>query len=98
MENLLKNLNGQQAEAVRATEGPVLVVAGAGSGKTTVIVNRIAYLIGKYRVKPQNILAITFTNKAAREMRDRVEKILGDSAAGMWIGTFHVRKNFKKLN
>ena len=89
MENLLKNLNGQQVEAVRATEGPVLVVAGAGSGKTTVIVNRIAYLIGKYRVKPQNILAITFTNKAAREMRDRVEKILGDSAAGMWIGTFH---------
>ena len=89
MENLFENLNDKQTEAVKATEGPVLVVAGAGSGKTTVIVNRIAYLIGKYHVKPQNILAITFTNKAAREMRDRIEKILGDTSAGMWIGTFH---------
>lgn len=89
MENLLNNLNDKQSEAVRATEGPVLVVAGAGSGKTTVIVNRIAYLISKCRVRPQNILAITFTNKAAREMKERVEKLLGDTASGMWIGTFH---------
>lgn len=89
MENLFKNLNDKQVEAVTTTEGPVLVVAGAGSGKTTVIVNRIAYLIGKYRVRPQSILAITFTNKAAREMRERVERILGDTSAGMWVGTFH---------
>ena len=89
MENSLKNLNDKQTEAVKTTEGPVLVVAGAGSGKTTVIVNRIAYIIGKYSVRPSSILAITFTNKAAREMRERVERLLGDTAAGMWIGTFH---------
>lgn len=89
MENLLKNLNDKQKEAVQTTEGPVLVVAGAGSGKTTVIVNRVAYMIGKYKVNPSHILAITFTNKAAREMRERIERLLGDKAAGMWIGTFH---------
>ena len=89
METIFNNLNDKQAEAVTTTEGPVLVVAGAGSGKTTVIVNRIAYIIGKYAVSPSSILAITFTNKAAREMRERVESLLGDTAAGMWIGTFH---------
>ena len=89
MENLFDNLNDKQIEAVKATEGPVLVVAGAGSGKTTVIVNRIAYIIEHNRVNPSHILAITFTNKAAREMRERVDRLLGDTASGMWIGTFH---------
>ena len=85
----MNNLNDRQLEAVKTTEGPVLVVAGAGSGKTTVIVNRIAYIIHHNMVRPGNILAITFTNKAAREMRERVETLLGDTAAGLWIGTFH---------
>ena len=89
MEKLLNTLNDKQIEAVKTTEGPVLVVAGAGSGKTTVIVNRIAYIIEHNRVRPSQILAITFTNKAAREMKERVERLLGDVAAGLWIGTFH---------
>lgn len=89
MEKLLNTLNDKQIEAVKATEGPVLVVAGAGSGKTTVIVNRIAYIIDKFNLNPSRILAITFTNKAAREMRERIERLLGDTAAGLWIGTFH---------
>ena len=72
-----------------ATEGPVLVLAGAGSGKTTVLVNRIAYMISEKHIRPWNILAITFTNKAAREMKDRIERLLGDTAKDMWIGTFH---------
>ena len=72
-----------------ATEGPVLVLAGAGSGKTTVLVNRIAYMISQKHIRPWNILAITFTNKAAREMKDRIERLLGDTAKDMWIGTFH---------
>ena len=72
-----------------ATEGPVLVLAGAGSGKTTVLVNRTAYMISEKHIRPWNILAITFTNKAAREMKDRIERLLGDTAKDMWIGTFH---------
>lgn len=89
MNNMLDKLNERQKEAVLATEGPVLVLAGAGSGKTTVLVNRIAYMISEKHICPWNILAITFTNKAAREMKDRIERLLGDTAKDMWIGTFH---------
>lgn len=89
MNNMLDKLNERQKEAVLATEGPVLVLAGAGSGKTTVLVNRIAYMISEKHIRPWNILAITFTNKAAREMKDRIERLLGDTAKDMWIATFH---------
>ena len=89
MNNMLDKLNERQKEAVLTTEGPVLVLAGAGSGKTTVLVNRIAYMISEKHIRPWNILAITFTNKAAREMKDRIERLLGDTAKDMWIGTFH---------
>lgn len=89
MNNMLDKLNERQKEAVLATEGPVLVLAGAGSGKTTVLVNRIAYMISEKHIRPWNILAITFTSKAAREMKDRIERLLGDTAKDMWIGTFH---------
>lgn len=87
--NMLENLNDMQREAVLSTEGPVLVLAGAGSGKTTVLVNRIAYMIEKKNISPYNILAITFTNKAANEMKERISAMLGSVASNMWIGTFH---------
>ena len=86
---LLDELNEKQYEAVVNTEGPCLVIAGAGSGKTKVLTHKIAYLIDEKNVKPWNILAITFTNKAANEMKERVEKLVGDIANDMWIGTFH---------
>lgn len=89
MSKILDSLNDRQREAVLATEGPVLVLAGAGSGKTTVLVNRIAYMIAEKHINPWNILAITFTNKAANEMKERAERLLGDIAANMWVGTFH---------
>lgn len=89
MENLIDNLNNEQKEAVLATEGPCLVIAGAGSGKTKVLTHKIAYLMAEKYVKPWNILAITFTNKAANEMKERVQKLVGDAANDMWIGTFH---------
>ena len=89
MQNLIEGLNDKQKEAVVATEGPCLVIAGAGSGKTKVLTHKIAYLISEKNVKPYNILAITFTNKAASEMKQRVEKIVGDVAQEMWMGTFH---------
>ena len=86
---ILKGLNDKQYEAVTSTEGPCLVIAGAGSGKTKVLTHKIAYLMMEKNVKPWNILAITFTNKAANEMKERVEKLVGEAAKDMWIGTFH---------
>lgn len=86
---MLEELNEKQYEAVIKTEGPCLVIAGAGSGKTKVLTHKIAYILENNNVKPWNILAITFTNKAANEMRERVENLVGNLAQDMWIGTFH---------
>ena len=86
---LLDELNEKQYEAVMNTEGPCLIIAGAGSGKTKVLTHKIAYLIDEKDVKPWDILAITFTNKAANEMKERVTNLVGDIANDMWIGTFH---------
>ncbi len=87
--DLLNGLNDKQYEAVVSTEGPCLVIAGAGSGKTKVLTHKIAYLLAEKNVKPWEILAITFTNKAANEMKERVENLVGDSAKDIWMGTFH---------
>ncbi|MBQ8298543.1 MAG: DNA helicase PcrA [Clostridia bacterium] len=86
---ILKGLNKEQFEAVTHVDGPLLVIAGAGSGKTRVLTHRIAYLIAECGVKPWNIIAITFTNKAAKEMKTRIESIVGNIASDIWIGTFH---------
>ena len=86
---ILKGLNSQQKKAVLTTKGPLLVLAGAGSGKTRVLTHRVAYLIQEKQIMPWHILAITFTNKAAREMQARVGKLLGAQATGIWVSTFH---------
>jgi DNA helicase II / ATP-dependent DNA helicase PcrA len=85
----LKSLNEPQHQGVVNTEGPTMIIAGAGSGKTRVLTSRIAYLMDQKGVDPFNILALTFTNKAAREMRDRIEKVVGTDARNLWMGTFH---------
>jgi DNA helicase-2/ATP-dependent DNA helicase PcrA len=88
-ELLLASLNDAQCQAVAAPLGRQLVLAGAGSGKTRVLVHRIAYLIQFLGASPYSILSVTFTNKAAAEMRQRIEQMLGLSPSGMWVGTFH---------
>ena len=104
MENILDNLNKEQREAVQTVQGPLLVLAGAGSGKTKLLTSRIAYLI-QNGVRPRNILAVTFTNKAAKEMKERLGNILGENTVKyMWVGTFHgicgriLRENIDNYN
>ena len=101
----LKNLNKAQKEAVMHLDGPLLIVAGAGSGKTKVLTSRIANIIREKKAFPNQILSVTFTNKAAREMERRVSEILGSTAVGLsWLGTFHsicaklLRKHAKAVN
>ena len=86
---LLDELNGSQREAVAAPEENLLILAGAGSGKTRVLVHRIAWLIEAQNVSPWSIMAVTFTNKAAREMRARIESLMGLDTQQLWVGTFH---------
>lgn len=102
--HIFNDLNDAQREAVAAEPGPLLILAGAGSGKTRVLISRIAYLVEGHGVSPLSILAVTFTNKASREMRGRIENILGLPMGGMWIGTFHslahrlLRQHYKEAN
>ena len=103
MQDILNGLNNKQYEAVVTTEGPVLVIAGAGSGKTKVLTHKIAYLIQEKRIRPWEILAITFTNKAANEMKERITNLVGPDAKDIWMGTFHsicvriLRKHIDKI-
>ena len=87
--DILNDLNPQQRQAVSAPAAPVLVLAGPGSGKTRVLTYRVAYLINQLGTAPFKILAVTFTNKAAREMETRLTKLLDRSVQGIWLGTFH---------
>ncbi|TVR33229.1 MAG: hypothetical protein EA390_04190 [Balneolaceae bacterium] len=88
-QNFLNELNEQQRKAAGHVQGPLLIIAGAGSGKTRVLTYRIAHLLQQQHALPQNILALTFTNKAAREMQLRIQNLIGDRATGLWMGTFH---------
>lgn len=102
--HIFDDLNDAQREAVAAPPSPLLVLAGAGSGKTRVLISRIAYLVEAHQVSPLSILAVTFTNKASREMRGRIEDMLGLPMGGMWIGTFHslahrlLRQHYQEAN
>src|SRR5579872_1748920 len=87
--HFLDTLNPEQREAVLHIQGPLLILAGAGSGKTRVITSRIAHLVGDGHARPEEVLAVTFTNKAAEEMRSRVEALLGSDCSRMWVSTFH---------
>src|SRR3990170_3223753 len=87
--DILAGLNHAQREAVKAIEGPLLIIAGPGSGKTRVIAHRIAYLIQADGISPYRIMAVTFTNKAANEMKERAHRLLGEAANGLTLGTFH---------
>src|SRR5499427_4834686 len=87
--DFLHTLNPEQRAAVQHINGPLLILAGAGSGKTRVITSRIAYLVGDGHAQPHEVLAVTFTNKAAEEMRTRVETLLGADCSKMWVSTFH---------
>ncbi|KRL37176.1 DNA helicase PcrA [Liquorilactobacillus uvarum] len=102
-DDLLNGMNDKQKDAVLCTEGPLLIIAGAGSGKTRVLTHRVAYLIKEKNVNPWNVLAITFTNKAAKEMRERVNRLLGEGSEAVWVSTFHalcvriLRRDIDKL-
>src|SRR5689334_4149687 len=85
----LARLNEAQRRAVETTDGPILVLAGAGTGKTRVLTTRLAYLLWRRLAFPSQLLAVTFTNRAAREMKERVEAMVGEAAGGLWLGTFH---------
>src|SRR3978361_2561963 len=89
MPDYLSRLNPEQRVAVERVDGPVLVLAGAGTGKTRVLTTRFAHILLTKRAFPSQVLAVTFTNKAAREMRERVSALLGEPAEGLWLGTFH---------
>ena len=99
----LNDLNERQKEAVLYNEGPLLIIAGAGSGKTKALTTKIAYLLEEKEVSPYNILAITFTNKAAKEMKDRLYTLVGDLSKKLQVSTFHsfglrlLRENFEVL-
>ena len=85
----LEQLNPEQKEAVKTTEGPVLVLSGAGTGKTKVLTTRLAYILAQHKANPWNCLVVTFTNRAAKEMRERVQGLIGEVANSVWLGTFH---------
>lgn len=89
LDPILSGLNDKQKEAVTYGDGPLLIFAGAGSGKTRVLTHRVAYLIQKHNLDITNVLAVTFTNKAAKEMKERIEKIVATNTEDMWVGTFH---------